>query len=80
MHNCDIEQNMKGKQRNFIGFENYTQCNYSELSIKRTGCNKRTGWGKFSQAVKQTGCIKQSKRGKTAPKPQFKVKDTWYHQ
>ena len=37
--------------------------------VKQTGCNKRTGWGKFSQVVKQTGCFKQAKTGKTTPKP-----------
>ena len=37
--------------------------------VKRTGCNKRTGWGKFSQVVKQTGCFKQAKTGKTTPEP-----------
>ena len=49
--------------------------NYSELSIKdviseqgenslkivkRTGCNKKTEWMKFSQVVKQTGGIKRT--------------------
>ena len=37
--------------------------------VKRTGCNKQTGWGEFSQVVEQTGCFKQAKTGKTTPKP-----------
>ena len=53
--------------------------NYLKI-VKRTGCNKRTGWGKFSDVIKQAGCIRQAKTRKTIPKPKFKVKDTWYHQ
>ena len=63
MHNCDIEQNMKGKQRNFIGFENYTQCNYSELSIKRTGCNKRTGGKILSKQLSEQDVISEQGGG-----------------
>ena len=40
------------------------QGEYSLKIVKRTGCNKRIGWGKFSQVVKQTGCFKQAKTGK----------------
>ena len=53
---------------------------YKLLLIKHNECNKRTGWGKFSQVIKQTGCFKQAKTGKTTPKPYFKVTNTWHHQ
>ena len=42
---------------------------YSVVSIKRTGGNKGTGWGEFSEVVKETGCIKRAKTGKTTTKP-----------
>ena len=33
---------------------------YSVVSIKRTGCNKRTGGENSPKIVKRTGCIKQT--------------------
>ena len=33
---------------------------YSLVSIKRTGCNKRTGGKNSPKIVKRTGCIKQT--------------------
>ena len=44
----------------FFGFQTFIKPKYSELSIKRTGCNKRTGGENSPKIVKRTGCIKRT--------------------